>query len=179
MTTQDAEAQRVRSYLLAQGEKYSFAEMWSRLIKARREVIAAVQDVTQEQADFTFAPEEWSIAEVLHHVLTSSARVAEVVESLAHGEEPPKRAIDPPREATTAGISELRERLDEDTQAWRALTDRLPTSPNLEATAPHPFFGELHAGGFYLFQRVHDLDHVGQINKNKSAPGYPPTGLTA
>ena len=174
MTTQDTEAQRVRSYLLTQGEKYSFTELWPRLIKARQEVIAAADGVNQRQADFTFAPEEWSISEVLHHVLTSSARVAEVVETMANGNAPPARAaIDPPRESATQGISELRERLNEDTLAWRALTDRLPTSPNLEVTAPHPFFGELHAGGFYLFQRVHDLDHVEQINKNKSAPGYP------
>ena len=175
MTTLDAEALRVRSYLLVQGEKYAFTEMWPRFITAREEVIAAVDGVSQRQADFTFAPEEWSISEVLHHVLISSARVAEVVEAIANGNEPPARAaaIDPPRESPTQGIAELRERLNEDTLAWRALTDRLPTSPNLEVTAPHPFFGELHAGGFYLFQRVHDLDHVGQINKNKSAPGYP------
>ncbi len=173
MTTQDAEAQRVRSYLLAQGEKYAFTEMWPRLIRARLEVIAAVEGVSQEQADFTFAPEEWSIAEVLHHVLTSSARIAETIESIASGNEPPARAIDPPRESAAQGIEELRQQLTQDALAWCALTERLPTQPNLEVTAPHPIFGELHAGGLYLFQRVHDLDHVGQINKNKNAPGYP------
>ena len=173
MTTQDAEAQRVRSYLLAQGEKYAFTELWPRLIKARLEVIAAVEGVSQGQADFTFAPEEWSIAEVLHHVLTSSARIAETIESIASGNEPPERAIDPPREAAALGIEELREQLTQDALAWCALTERLPTTPNLEVTAPHPIFGQLHAGGLYLFQRVHDLDHVGQINKNKNAPGYP------
>ena len=173
MTTQDDEARRVRSYLLTQGEKYAFTEMWPRLMAARLQVIAAAQNVNQEQADFTFAPDEWSVAEVLHHVITSSTRVAEVVESLAAGIEPPSRAIDPPRESTSLSIVELRERLTKDALAWCALTKRLPTSPNLEVTAPHPFFGQLHAGGFYLFQRVHDLDHVDQINKNKNASGYP------
>ena len=173
MTTQNDEAQRVRSYLLSQGEKYAFTELWPRLITARLEVIAAAEGVSQEQADFTFAPEEWSIAEVLHHVVTSSGRVAETIESLAHGNEPPPRAIDPPRESAELSIAELRQRLTSDSLAWCALTERLPTSPNLDVTAPHPFFGELHAGGLYLFQRVHDLDHVGQINKNKNAPGYP------
>ena len=173
MTTMDAEAQRVRSYLLAQGEKYAFTELWPRLIKARLEVIAAVDGVSQEQADFTFDPEEWSIAEVVHHVLTSSARVATTIEAIANGNEPPERAIDPPREAATLSIAELRERLTKDALAWCALTERLPTQPNLDVTAPHPIFGQLHAGGLYLFQRVHDLDHVGQIAKNKNAPGYP------
>lgn len=173
MTTMDAEAQRVRSYLLAQGEKYAFTELWPRLIKARLEVIAAVDGVSQEQADFTFDPEEWSIAEVVHHVLTSSARVASTIEAIANGNEPPPRVIDPPREAATLSIAELRERLTKDALAWCALTERLPASPDLHVTAPHPIFGQLHAGGLYLFQRVHDLDHVGQISKNKNAPGYP------
>ena len=173
MTTQNDEAQRVRSYLLSQGEKYAFTELWPRLIKARLEVIAAVEGVSQEQADFTFDPEEWSIAEVLHHVLTSSGRVAETIESLARGNEPPPRTIDPPRESAISGIDELRRQLTSDALAWCALTERLPTSPNLEITAPHPIFGQLHAGALYLFQRVHDLDHVGQITKNKNAPGYP------
>ena len=74
MTTQNEEARRVRSYLLAQGENYAFTEMWPRLMKARLEVIAAVDSVSQEQADFTTDPDEWSIAEVLHHLITSSAR---------------------------------------------------------------------------------------------------------
>ncbi len=173
MTTQNEEARRVRSYLLAQGEKYAFTEMWPRLMKARLEVIAAVDSVSQEQADFTTDPDEWSIAEVLHHLITSSARVAETVESLAHGNQPATRAIDPPRESAELGIAELRQQLTKDSLAWCALTERLPTQPNLEVTAPHPFFGELHTGGLYLFQRVHDLDHVGQISKNKSATGYP------
>ena len=173
MTTQNEEARRVRSYLLAQGEKYDFTEMWPRLIQARLEIIAAVDNVSQEQADFTTDPDEWSIAEVLHHVVTSSARVAETVESLAHGKQSPPRTIDPPRESAALGIAELRQQLTRDSLAWCALTERLPTQPNLDITAPHPFFGELHAGALYLFQRVHDLDHVGQINKNKSAPGYP------
>ena len=110
---------------------------------------------------------------MLHHVVTSSGRVAETIESLAHGNDPPTREIDPPRESAELSIAELRQRLTSDSLAWCALTERLPTSPNLEVTAPHPFFGELHAGGLYLFQRVHDLDHVGQISKNKNAPGYP------
>ena len=173
MTTSDEEAQRVRSYLMAQGEKYSFMEMWPRLVGARLQVIAAVDGISQEQADFTVDADEWSVAEVLHHVLTSSARVAEAVESMANGNEASQSVIDPPRESSELGIGALQERLIQDALAWCALTERLPAKPNLDVTAPHPFFGELHAGAFYLFQRVHDLDHVGQINKNKSAPGYP------
>lgn len=173
MTTQAEEFQRIHSYLQRQGERYTFSELWSRLIRARITVMDAVEGVTQEQAEFRFHPDEWSIAEVLHHLLTSSERVAETVEALSRGESINPGRIDPPREETTEPIGELTTRLREDSIAWSALTQRLPATPPTEPTAPHSMFGELHARAWYLFQRVHDLDHAGQIEKNKNAEGYP------
>lgn len=173
MTTQTEEFQRIHSYLQGQGERYTFSELWSRLIRARITVMDAVEGVTQEQAEFRFHPDEWSIAEVLHHLLTSSERVAETVDALSRGESINPGRIDPPREETTEPIGELTTRLREDSIAWSALTQRLPATPPTEPTAPHSMFGELHARAWYLFQRVHDLDHAGQIEKNKNAEGYP------
>ena len=173
MTTQAEESRRIHSYLQSQGERYTFSELWSRLIRARITVMDSVEGVTQEQAEFRFDPDEWSISEVLHHLLTSSERVAETVEGLSRGQPMSLGRIDPPREETTATIGELTTRLREDSIAWSALTQRLPASPPTVPTAPHPVFGELHARAWYLFQRVHDLDHVGQIEKNKQAEGYP------
>lgn len=173
MTTQTEEFQRIHSYLQGQGERYTFSELWSRLIRARITVMDAVEGVTQEQAEFRFHPDEWSIAEVLHHLLTSSERVAETVDALSRGESINPGRIDPPREETTEPIGELTIRLREDSIAWSALTQRLPATPPTEPTAPHSMFGELHARAWYLFQRVHDLDHAGQIEKNKNAEGYP------
>ena len=39
--------------------------------------------------------------------------------------------------------------------------------------SPHPFFGDLHARAWYLFQRVHDQDHAQQVLTNKTIDGYP------
>ena len=173
MTTQAEEFRRIHSYLQGQGERYTFSELWPRLIRARITVMDAVEGVTQEQAEFRFDPDEWSISEVLHHLLTSSERVAETVDALSRGEAINPGRIDPPREETTEPIGDLTTRLREDSIAWSALTQRLPASPATEATAPHSMFGELHARAWYMFQRVHDLDHAGQIQKNKQAEGYP------
>ena len=175
MTTQAEEFQRIHSYLQAQGERYTFSELWARQIRARITVMDAVEDVSQEQAEFRPDPDEWSIAEVLHPLLTSSERVAEPVDALSRGESINPGRIDPPREETTQTIGELTEKLREDSIAWTALTQKLPASPPTEPTAPHSMFGELHARAWYLFQRVHDLDHAGQITKNKQSPGYPGT----
>ncbi len=173
MATQNDEALRVRSYLFSQGERYTFAELWPRMMKARMSVIDAAEGVTQAQAEFRPDADEWSVAEVLHHLTVSSARVAEVIEALSRGEEIAPRRIDPPREETSLSVERLREMLRDDAIAWSAMTHRLPPSPPTAPTAPHMIFGELHARAWYLFQRVHDLDHAGQIAKNKAAAGYP------
>ena len=176
MSTQAEEFRRINSYLQSQGERHTFSELWTRLIRARITVMDAVDGVTQEQAEFRPDPDEWSISEVLHHLLTSSERVAETVDALSRGESINPGRIDPPREENTETIEDLTTRLREDSIAWSALTQRLPASPPPEPTVPHSMFGELHARAWYLFQRVHDLDHAGQIEKNKQAQDYPATG---
>ena len=173
MTTGSDEAERVRSYLLSQGEKYTFAEIWVRFAKARVVLIDAVVDVGQEQADFRPDADEWSISEVLNHVLTSSGRISEIVDALANGNTPVPGRIDPPREETSQSIDELRERLTLDSLRWSALIERLPSAPSTDLTAPHPTFGELHARAWLLFQRIHDMDHAGQVEKNKVAGVFP------
>lgn len=173
MPPQTEEEARVRSYLQLQGERYAFAEIWTRFIKARVLVLDTTEGLTQEQADFRFHPDEWSVSDVLHHLVTSSGRVSRLVESLSRGESADAGAIDPPREDTPLTIDELRTRLRDDSIAWTALVQRLPPAPPTAPTAPHPNFGELHARAWFLFQRVHDIDHAGQIVKNKTAKGYP------
>ena len=96
-----------------------------------------------------------------------------MVAALSRGEPFTTGRIDPPREEASLTIEQLTAYLREDSISWSALTERLPLSPPTEPTAPHPFFGELHARAWYLFQRVHDLDHADQINKNKQAAGFP------
>ena len=169
MTTGADEGERVRSYLLSQGERYTFAEIWVRFAKARIALIDSVTGVDQELADFRPDTGEWSISGVLDHLVISSEKVSEVVDALSRGVTPRPGRIDPPREETTLSIEELRERLTLDSLRWSALVEGLPPAPSTAPTAPHPFFGELHARAWLLFQRVHDMDHAGQVEKNKRA----------
>ena len=171
MTT--PEADRVRQYLLTQGEKYTFRELWVRLTRTRLGLLDSIEGVSDEQATFKPDESEWSILEVLNHVVTSSGRVAALVEALANQKSRPADDIEPPREAIDLTIDEMRDLLLEDSIAWGALTDRLPEPPSFEVQARHFSFGRLHSRAWYLFQRIHDLDHVGQIEKNKMASGYP------
>ena len=160
--------------MLSQGEKYSFRELWVRVTQARLELLKAVEGVNGEQASFRPDETEWSILEVLDHLLTSSGRVATLVEALANRRARPAGQVESPPEGTGLTIDEIRDVLLKDSVAWGALTERLPEPPSFDVQARHPAFGRLHARAWYLFQRVHDLDHANQIEKNKQASGYPP-----
>ena len=64
----DEERERVRSYMLNQAEKYTWLELWPRVVAGRLEFLNAISRVTPEQAAFKPAADDWSIAEVAQHV---------------------------------------------------------------------------------------------------------------
>lgn len=168
------ERARIGGYLNSQGEKYTFTELWPRVVGGRLELLDALQGVSEQQAAFKPADDEWSIREVAWHALNGSRGVARLVEPMAKGETPPQRErVDPAREETAQSLAELHAALLSDSVAFGALAQTLPEPPSLEGTAPHMFFGELHCRAWYLFQRVHDQDHARQIAGIKEAAGYP------
>lgn len=167
------EVGRVRGYLLAQGEKYSWLDLWPRVIAGRLDFLDAITDVNSEQAAFQPGGDVWSIAEVGHHVLQASRNVQKVVRSLSAGGAAPAGNVDPPREPARAPWDSLSHSIREDSVRLAALIDGLPEPPSFDAMSPHPFFGDLHARAWYLFQRVHDQDHAQQVLANKSIDAYP------
>src|SRR5690606_29477834 len=158
---------------LAQGEKYSFAELWPRATAARLDLLASLEGVTDEAAEWSPAPEEWSIKETTLHILKNSRSARRLVRALSAGETGDTSGIEPPRETTDAPIQELRPQLRDDGIEWSATILELPPRPPTSPTARHSMFGELHARAWYLFQRTHDQDHRGQIEQVKAAHGYP------
>jgi hypothetical protein len=167
------ERSRIRDYLLAQGQKYTWLELWPRVTGARLDFLDAIKDVTTEQAAFQPNPDDWSIAEITHHFLQTSRGVARSVELLANGQAPGSTDHEPPRATPTLAWTDLQTALAEDSVALAALVTGLPEPPSFEQTSDHMFFGPLHGRAWYLFQRVHDVDHTNQVLANKEAPGYP------
>ncbi len=168
-----SEQDKVRNYLLTQGQKYSFEELWFRIVKARVQLIEELDGIDEEQAGFTPNQSEWTIAEVVQHVVLSTERVAFIIEALVNGEEPDTSGIDPPKMPAASGITTLKRHVLSGAIRWSAMTQRLPPNPDYKFMARHSFFGDLHAGAWYLFQRVHDLDHVNQIVSLKRHLHYP------
>jgi hypothetical protein len=173
MTSPSSESERLRSYLQSQGEKYSFAEIWPRALKARLQLLDALEGVSEDQARFKPGADDWSISEVALHILNGSRGGRRFVEALARGLDPGSAEVEPARKSTDAPVQQLLAELREDGIEWTAAIARLPGRPSLQPTAPHPMFGPLHARAWFLFQRMHDLDHANQIEAVKRSPGYP------
>ena len=172
------EIQRVSSYLLAQGEKYSWIELWPRVVDARIDFLNTLNRVTPEQAAWKPGPGDWSIEEVAQHVLDGSKRCADLVAQLSQGKDPtltPQEigAIDPAQRPADRPFPQLVRDLLIDSREFGNVIEGLPEPPAFEPTRPHPFFGELHGRAWFMFQRVHDLDHVNQVNEIKETEGYP------
>ncbi len=172
-TDQKAEFERMHQYYVAQGERYSFTELWPRGTRARLELLDVLERVDDPEAEWSPSADMWSIKEVALHLLNSSRSVRRLVQNLAAGQTGDSSDIEPPRKTTTASMDELRAAIRDDGIEWSAAILELPQTPPLEPTAPHSMFGDLHARSWYLFQRTHDQDHRGQIDDVKNADGYP------
>ena len=170
----DDDRGRISGYLLGQGQKRTWLELWPRVIAGRLELLDAVADVSPAQGDFRSAPADWTIREVAHHVLSGSRAVAATIAQLANGDEAgPLEWTDPAQEPARASLGELRRALLADSVTFSSLATQFPDDVSLQPTAPHPFFGPLHCRAWFLFQRIHDQDHARQVQAIKSAQGYP------
>jgi len=172
MVTEDAR-QRLVSYLGHQASKD--VPVLVELIEEQRGRLLGLLDwVSEEQVAFRPAPDQWSIADVLRHVIAAEEGVARIVESLARGVVPGgKRVIG--RQTSDEGqpLAALIERLCAARADLLARIRGWPASPDLTATSEHPFFGPLNCKGWVAFQRLHDADHIGQLEQIKAAEGYP------
>ena len=188
MVQMTPERERVRSYLVSQAEKKTFAELTGVVEEARSAFLAEIEGVSEAQARFKprrqalrqaqgAAPagdqEDWSIAEVLRHVIQSEEGLAARVRALAAGESGRSpvagRLAGHEGDALPELVAALRTSRGSLSDAVSAVAGR----ERLDTTAPHPFFGELNCRAWFLFQRVHDNDHTGQVQKTKADPAYP------
>ena len=166
-----AEVDQVRSYLLAQTQKYSWDNLWARVVGVRVALIEEITGVSDEQAaqlpGTDFGEEsDWGIAQVVQHVITDSYKTLSTIESLANGIEVSRRPVSElsGRETLSALVPFLLDSSERLTTVRKWISDL----PDLESTAPHMFFGELSCKEWFLFLRLHDTDHLNQIKALKN-----------
>jgi hypothetical protein len=167
---------RVRGYLVSQAESKGFAELRPAVEEARQALLAEVDDLTEAQAAFKPAGEGeagWSVTEVLRHVVFEEEDVARRILELAAGHPSAGTEIGRLRGREDATLATLRHDLAEVRGNLLVLIEGIAGSERLDATSPHPWFGELNCRAWFLFQRVHDGDHTRQIQAIKASPAFP------
>jgi len=178
--TQDSDVQQqVLSYLRHQADKDP-ADLAALMERTAADCARCLDGISEEQAAFRPAlsgaegyDQEWSIKEVLGHMLASGSGVNREIGNLA---EDRASAGESASGGVVSGadrpIGELRQAL---ARLWRE-TARLAASlpeAGLERTFEHPMFGPLNPSEWIAFQRLHAMDHIQQMEMIKAHPDYP------
>ncbi|MEX2245685.1 MAG: DinB family protein [Dehalococcoidia bacterium] len=164
MVTEDVVA-RVVSYIQHQGAKTP-DDLAALVGESQQRLFEVMSGVPEDVATRSPAEGEWSVRQLLLHVIDAERGVTRLVERLARGEEvtrepaPGVVAADDGR-PYAALIDELRAANTGMVEMVRSLTD----DRNLTVKAPHPFFGPLNCAEWAAFQRVHDADHIQHAEK--------------
>lgn len=136
-----------------------------------------LEGMTEPQADF--APgTEWPARQVVAHFLDVTAGINKQIAELTGGAltslevDEGQLAVageSPPPQTVAEAQARLRALFTETV----ALTRSLEGNEHLGRQFPHPMFGQLNITEWIAFQRVHSMDHMNQIEKNKADAGYP------
>jgi hypothetical protein len=131
--------------------------------------------VSEAQAEFSPAQGEWTTKEVVTHFLLATSGVNEQIGELTSGQDVGQLASAAPdeRPTETTSVAELSSETVAIFDEIARLTRALEGNPHLERQFPHPAFGQLNILQWIAFQRMHGMDHMRQIEKNKADAGYP------
>lgn len=136
---------------------------------------SALASLSEEQAEWKPAPEEWSAAQVGDHVALGTGVVMNVIGLLARGQRPTDEDWDPPPQfkGDAGDLQDVRSQLLSLTPATADLFDQCLATDRLDVTSENSLFGEMSWREWYYFLRLHTYSHLEQIEKIRSSPGFP------
>jgi len=155
--------ERVLSYIRHQAGKSREAVI-ALVSTSQTELLRVVSNVDERTAARQPAPDEWSLRELLRHVVAAENGVSSIVEGLARGI-PPEGDRKTGTMVEDASAAMLVGRLRMSNQRLLDVIAALPAEPDTAAVAAHPFFGDLNCLEWAVFQRVHDADHTQHAGK--------------
>ena len=169
MAEQD-EQQKLQGYLRSQGAKLSAEQIRDRIQESADEFLGFVEGVGDAIARKSPAPGEWSLAEILDHVIHTQERITGVIGGLVAGRKPGA----PLETGATSGIAslpwaELLARLRRSQTALSALLTANRHEPHVDLRVLEGYFGELNWKEYALILRLHYKDHAGQARKTLEA----------
>lgn len=159
---EQAERESLRGYLQQQAAKRTVEELVARVQESVDAVAAAARAVPAHRLD-ELGPgegEPWTPVDCLRHIVEWNRLVAQQVLYVALSGELPEAGAGPPLPGTIEGLLAVQ------TEAIDSLYAHVrDAEPNayLDVTWEHMFFGRLNWREWFLFLRVHNLDHAAQL----------------
>ena len=170
-STDPARQQQALAYIQHQAAK-SASDLAALMERTGADCAGCLDGVSDAQAGFSHG-DEWSMKEVVGHMLLAGKAVNREIANLVEG----GRVSQAGRTGVTAGgdrpVEELRGALAELWVETGRLVSRLPEDGSLERTWDHPWFGPLNFKEWIVFQRLHAMDHIQQMDRLKEHSDYP------
>lgn len=174
--TQPSEADRIRGYLTTQANRLTVTQ----LVEKVRTDTAPLQEAAAAVPAGRFrerpAAEDWSAAEVFTHILEMNERGADAIEGILDRGALPATVSDVMSGATREGLQTAED-------YWRVYQARREAllaralkasgDEHLDVKITHSMFGPFSWREWLLFMRVHDLDHMRQLQAIAAAFAEP------
>jgi hypothetical protein len=151
------------------------------VVQAGHDPIARqLEGLSDEQARFKPAPDQWSVLELMQHVVTVKQVCAGLCTSLGSGQMPagfgPEWLEEKAQDGVTVvrfeTVAEARDAVEKAHKACLAVIEKLDAA-QLDVTFSHFVFGPMNARQWAVFGRVHDEDHGPQLARILASPGFP------
>lgn len=172
MTQPASEQDRIRSYIVSQANKLSLPQ----LVEKVRNDTAPLNDAASvvPAAHFNERPAEgeWSAAEVWTHILEMNEHGAAAIPAIIASGGVPERANDVISGETRAGLTTGADYYAAYLARREALLDvvsRAGGDEHLNVKMHHSMFGDFSWREWLLFMRVHDLNHLRQLQSIAAA----------
>jgi hypothetical protein len=162
---------------LREGGRKSASEIEALVGEGHEALLRAIDGVEGSRAKRRPEPDEWSVLEVMDHVVTGKRLVAALCAGLAAGQLPPGFGASSNGSRAQDGVTLIRF---ETLQAARAAADEAQASllncirsfegeTDDEMKFTHFVFGSLNCREWAVFQRLHDDNHLAQIRAAAAA----------
>lgn len=158
------EQRRIRGYLQAQGAKLSPPDVIEKVRDAMADLRRAAAGVPAARWTERPAPEEWSGNEVMAHVVDAGRHFGDQIVAILDGR-PRETASRERAETERHAADEWSAILERDRETLFARVRAAEPDAAGSETIEHGMFGPLTWRETLLFMRLHDLDHVGQLQK--------------
>ena len=164
MVLPDDVRDRVTSYIKHQATKspQAIIDLVSATQSRFLEIVTPLDDAIVARQP---APDEWSVHDLVRHVVSAEGGVAKLVHGLARGERPDLSGVGIGSMVDAGSFGALLDQLRATNATLLDAIATLPAAPDTTSVAPHPFFGDLNCLQWATFQRVHDTDHVQHAEK--------------